>query len=63
MTHIPYRTGITTIKALLKKVCDLLVRYSAIIKQILPPSQHVYVDALLQACTDFQDNVDNPRPD
>lgn len=62
MAHVPYRTGITTIKLLLKKICDLLVKYGPVIKSLIPEPQHVYVDALMQACVDFQDNVDNPRP-
>ena len=59
---IPYRTGLTTIRFLLEKVCKLLVTYDRVIKEVLPAPQHVYVDALLQACRDFIDNTDNPRP-
>jgi len=63
MSHVPYRTGITTIKLLLEKVCSLLVKYEEIINLVVPPAQHVYVEALSQACKDFILNVDNPRPE
>lgn len=61
--HIPYRTGLTTIRKLLEKICQLLVRYEEVINRVLPPSQHVYVAALRQACNDFLLNTDNPRPE
>jgi len=63
MSHIPYRTGITTIKLLLEKICSLLVKYEEVINLVVPPAQHVYVEALSQACKDFILNVDNPRPE
>lgn len=62
MTHIPYRTGVTTIKFLLRKVCDLLLRYGDVIRGFTPTDKHVYIAALMQACEDFQTNIPNPRP-
>jgi len=62
MSHIPYRTGITTIMLLLRKICEVIVSYKHIMLQILPEPQHVYVEALEQACNDFILNVSNPRP-
>jgi hypothetical protein len=63
MTHIPYRTGIPTIKLLLERVCSLLVRYEDVIKLITPTEKYVYVEAIMQACKDFILNVPNPRPE
>jgi len=62
MDHIPYRTGITTIMGLLRRVCAVLVAFKHIMLQILPEGQHIYVEALEQACNDFILNVSNPRP-
>lgn len=59
---VPYRTGLTTIRLLLRKICDLLTTYDQVIKSVLPAPQHVYVDALKQACEDFLENTTNPRP-
>lgn len=58
----PYRTGITSLKKLAKKTCKLLTLFIPLIKANIPPAQHVYVDALNQACADFVQFVDNPRP-
>jgi len=62
MAHVPYRTGLTTIRLLLTKVCQLLVQYEQVIYHILPQEQHIYVAALRQACEDFMLNTTNPRP-
>lgn len=62
MATIPYRTGLTTIRLLLSRVCRLLVTYEQTIYAVLPPEQHVYIQALNQACNDFLLNTDNPRP-
>lgn len=62
MMAIPYRTGLTTIRLFTQKICTLIVRYDRVIKTILPPDQHVYVDALNKACSDFIEFTDNPRP-
>lgn len=59
---VPYRTGLTTIRLLLRKVCELLLTYDAVIREVLPENQWVYVDALQQACNDFMLNTTNPRP-
>lgn len=63
MTHIPYRTGISTIRVLLTRVCSLIVRYEPVMEKILPDGQMVYVRAVSKACQDFILNVDNPRPE
>lgn len=63
MAHIPYRTGLTTIRKLLHTACQLLVKYEEIIYAVLPEAQHVYVAAVRQACQDFLLNTDNPRPE
>lgn len=62
MAHTPYRTGLTTIRKILTKVCQLLLTYRETIAHVLPPEQIVYVDALEQACNNFLANTDNPRP-
>jgi len=62
MTHIPYRTGITSVKILLRKICSILTAFKPVMYAVLPEAQHVYVDALEQACNDFILNVSNPRP-
>lgn len=59
---VPYRTGLTSIRLFLTQVCRLLTQYNTVIKGVLPPEQHVYVDALLQACNDFMEFTTNPRP-
>jgi len=60
LSRVPRKRGLPTIHALLKTICRLLTTYMVVIKAILPPEQHVYVDALEQACNDFVLNVSNP---
>lgn len=62
MSQIPYRTGITTVKKLLRKICDILITYNTVIKSVTPANKHIYIDALMQACEDFITEVPNPRP-
>jgi len=62
VSHIPYRTGITSIKLLLRRVCNILVAFKPVMYAVLPTEQHVYIDALEQACNDFILQVSNPRP-
>jgi len=62
MSHQPYRTGLTSIRLLLRKVCQLIQKYQVIIFDVLPEGQHTYVTALLTACEAFLENTDNPRP-
>jgi len=45
-----------------KRLCFYLIRYGATIKLFLPESKHVYVDALVQACTDFTAAVEPEIP-
>jgi hypothetical protein len=59
---MPYRTGITTIKNLLNKICRILLFFDIPIRQVTSDEQYVYVVALKQACEDFILNVPNPRP-
>jgi len=59
---IPYRTGITTIKELLSKICRLLLIYDKALRIVIPQDKWVYVDAIKKACEDFILNVPNPRP-
>jgi len=56
----PFRTGVPTIRSLLRIVCRLLTAFSPIIKEHLEESRHVYVDDLVTACDLFIDNVPNP---
>lgn len=62
MSHIPYRTGLTSIRILIQQVCRLIQKYQTVIFHVLPEEQHVYVNALLTACENFLQNTDNPRP-
>lgn len=62
MSNIPYRTGITTVKRLLRKICEILITYNDVIKRVTPADKHVYIDALMKACEDFIIEVPNPRP-
>jgi len=62
MAHNPYRTGLPSIRRFLKIVCNLVAKYDTVIRDVLPPAQHVYLDALETACNDFLQNTDNPRP-
>lgn len=58
----PFRTGIDTALVLAAKICQLLIDYSNVIEQFLEPERQVYVQALRQACIDFTENVNPPRP-
>lgn len=59
---VPFRTGLTTIRALLNKICKLSLIYRDVILAVLPVEQHPYFFALETACRDFLDNTTNPRP-
>jgi predicted HD phosphohydrolase len=59
-TRVPRKRGLPAIHQLIKTVCRLMTKYMVVIKAILPEAQHVYVDALEQACNDFTQFVGNP---
>lgn len=59
-TRVPRKRGLPAIHRLLRKMCQLLLDFKPIILAILPEEQHVYVNALEQACNDFVLNVSNP---
>lgn len=54
------RTGLRTLYNLVKKVCQIFGRWSALIYQVVPADKHVYLDALSAACDDFVSNVPVP---
>lgn len=63
MSHIPYRTGTTTILKLLTKVCKLLVAFRPVVALFLTVPQLAAWDGLLEACEVFRNTVPNPRPE
>jgi len=62
MTYIPYRTGITSIKKFGRIICRLLQAFRPVVAEFLTETELGYWDALLVACTAFEENVSNPRP-
>lgn len=57
----PYRTGIPTIVALCKKICQLILKYDAVVRTFLTAEQLNYWNALNQACQDFVGNITHPN--
>lgn len=62
MAHWPYRTGLPSLHALLKKVCQLIAKYRPVMITILTPEQIVKVDAVVTACEAFINDVPSHEP-
>lgn len=54
------RTAIPSVRALLTKVCQLLALYGVVMRAVVPVEKHIYIDALMQACEDFINNIPHP---
>jgi hypothetical protein len=55
------RTGLRTIYTLLRKVCQIIAKFTPALSAILSPTQMVYLNAVNQACHDFILNVNVPQ--
>lgn len=62
MSHWPVRTGLVSIHALLRKVCQLIAKYRPVMVEILTEDQLAKVDAVLVACEAFINDVPTHEP-
>lgn len=58
MAHGRTRTGLRTLYALVRRICQLNGKWSYIIVQVIPENKLVYYTALTVACDDFVNNID-----
>lgn len=56
--NMAQRTGLRTLQMIVKRICELFSKFYPAMVAIVPPEKIVYFDALLQACQDFDKNVD-----
>lgn len=50
MVAIPYRTGLFTINALLRKVCQLIVKFRPLWLTFMTTEQVAQMDLLMEVC-------------
>lgn len=55
------RTGLRTLTQLVVKMCQIFATFSTVLYAVVPADKHVYLDALDQACSDFNANVNTPQ--
>ena len=60
ITRIPVRTGIATVRKMLRALCSMIVRFLPLWNVILSPSQLATVQPLLDACDNFLKEVPVP---
>lgn len=53
MSHIPYRTGLTTILAVMKTVCRLAAKYRTLWGTFMTSEQLTKFDQLVGLCEDI----------
>lgn len=58
MSHIPYRTGLKTLKLVLRKVCNLINKYRELWQDFMTAPQLAAADALYETCMAFSEVID-----
>lgn len=61
MSHVPYRTGITLLFSLLRKICSVIVKYQDIMREIWGEERMESINLLVSTC-EVVLAFPNPRP-